>query len=249
MSNFALFAERRFTVGHDVSHIAGTCQVRADDKLELPGAMRGVLSVDGTPLVYDRDWVIVNETTIEVRGDACARLSAARLTGRFPWSAHEVGLLFVFSGILGIIMQGGLLGRLVKKFGETKLVLAGFASAAVGYLMLGFTYTLALLLVCAAINAFGNGVLRPALTSLITQAAGRAEQGIAIGISASLSSLAMTMAPPTGGALLNHDWLLGWALVPTSVAAIGLVIAWVTRQPTPATTGGTSAGDELSSPP
>lgn len=225
ISNFALFSERRFTIEHGVTHIAGTCTVRADDKLELPGAKRGTLSLDGTPLVYERDWIIRDESTIEVRGNACARMSSAKLVGHFPWSAHEVGLLFVYSGILGILLQGGLLGRLVKRYGEYRLVVAGFVTAALGYALLGVTYTLTPLLVAATLNAFGNGVLRPALTSQLTQAADRTEQGVVIGISGSLSSFAMMLAPPTGGALLNREWLLAWALIPAAVAVLGLLVA------------------------
>lgn len=258
MSNFALFSERRFTIEHRVSPIAEkACHLRADDKLELPGAKRGTLTLDGAPLVYDKEWTIVDESTIELRGDACMRAAApgAKLAGSFPWSAHEVGLLFVFSGIIGIIMQGGILGRLVRTFGEMKLVVAGFITAAIGYALLGFTHSLWLLLVCATFNSFGNGVLRPALTSQITQVAGRQEQGIAIGISSSLSSLAMMMAPPTGGALLDHEWLLAWAMVPATVAILGLFAAMAGRSTveaaiaTPATSTGTTKSDELSSPP
>jgi len=258
MSNFALFSERRFTIEHKLSAITEkACHLRADDKLELPGAKRGTLVIDGTPLVYDKEWVIVDESTIELRGNACMRAAApgAKLAGSFPWSAHEVGLLFVFSGVIGIIMQGGILGRLVRTFGEMKLVIAGFVTAAIGYALLGFTHSLWLLLVCATFNAFGNGVLRPSLTSQITQVAGRREQGIAIGISSSLSSLAMMMAPPTGGALLDHNWLLAWAMVPATVAVLGLFATLAGRSKveaaiaTPADPKGAAKGDELSSPP
>ncbi len=256
VSNFALFSERRFTIGHDVARIEDkTCTLRAVDKLELPGAKHGTLSFDGAQLTYDKDWVIVDEKTIELRGGACARSSAVpapTITGRFPWGAREVGLVFVFSGILGILLQGGLLGRLVKKFGEAKLVVMGFASAAVAYALLGFTYTLGLLLVGAVFNSFGNGVIRPALTSQITQVAGRAEQGVAIGISGSLSSLAMMMAPPSGGSLLNRNWLLAWTMLTAAVAALGLIVALAARRSVKtaaATPAGAEASDELSSPP
>ncbi|MBA3538004.1 MAG: MFS transporter [Deltaproteobacteria bacterium] len=148
---------------------------------------------------------------------------------RFLWTAKETGYLFAFSGFLGIILQGGLLGRLVKKFGEAKLVIAGFIAAAIAYLVLGFAQTLAMILVAATISSFGNGVLRPVLTSRITQAVGRHEQGVAIGISSSLSSLAMTMAPPVGGAMIDGMWLLAWACVPATVAVLGLLAALVQR--------------------
>ena len=253
MSNFALFSERRFTIAHDISRIADKpCVLRADDKLELPGAKRGTVKLGDETLAYDRQWVVIDENTIELRGDACARIASpgfagAKVTGTFPWSAHEVGLLFVFSGVLGILLQGGLLGRLVRKYGEAKLAVMGFIAAALGYGLLGFTYSLGLLLVVAALNSFGNGVLRPALTSQLTQIAGRDEQGVALGISGSLSSLAMMMAPPTGGVLLNHEWLLAWAMIPASVATLGIVVALINyKRATPAST---PPPDELSSAP
>jgi MFS family permease len=158
--------------------------------------------------------------------------------GGVPWGPTEVGYLFAYTGFLGIILQGGLIGRLVKKFGEHKLIVAGFLAAAVAYALLGFTYVLPMLVGVAAISAFGNGVLRPTITSRITQAVGRHEQGVALGISQSLASIAMTIAPPTGGALIeqsgsllhaNQSWLIAWALVCAGFAALGLFAAIASR--------------------
>ncbi|TMQ05476.1 MAG: MFS transporter [Deltaproteobacteria bacterium] len=148
--------------------------------------------------------------------------------GRF-WGSREVGYLFAYSGFLGIILQGGLIGRLVKRFGEARLTLAGFVASVTAYLVLGFTTTLPLLIAVSTIAAFGHGVLRPVITSEITQQVGRHEQGVALGISGSLSSLAMTLAPPTGGVLLDRDWLTAWTLVPATAAALGLIAALITR--------------------
>ena len=148
---------------------------------------------------------------------------------RFQWHAQDTGYLFTYAGFLGIILQGGLIGRLVKKFGEAALGLAGFLACAVGYVLLGFAETVTFLVITATINSFGNGVLRPVLTSQITQKVGRHEQGVALGISGSLSSLAMTMAPPSGGVLLKAHSTLGWALVPAGVALIGLVASLIAR--------------------
>jgi MFS family permease len=153
----------------------------------------------------------------------------------------------MFSGFLGILLQGGLIGRLVKKFGEPRLIVAGFAAASLCYVVLGLAYTLAMLIIVALLSAFGNGVLRPVLTSRITQVAGRHEQGTAIGISGSLSSFAMMMAPPAGGALLDHHWLLAWAIVPASVTALGLLVAILPVSG--AQSAGTPPKPELPSPP
>lgn len=144
---------------------------------------------------------------------------------RFGWSAHQTGYMFAYAGLLGIILQGGLIGRLVKKFGEIKLALLGFIAAVAAYVMMGFAYSLAFLLVTATVNSFGNGVLRPVLTSRITQLVGRHEQGVAIGISGSLSSLAMTIGPPCGGLLLDRNSTMGWAFVAGAAALLGLIAA------------------------
>lgn len=145
------------------------------------------------------------------------------------WTSTQVGYLFAYVGFLGIIIQGGLLGRLVKQLGEVKLVIAGGVALTVAYTSLGFIHTLALLVITSTISAFGNSVLRPVLTGLITQRVGRHEQGVALGISASLSSLSMTIAPPLGGLFLDHGWLVAWAMVPAATAALGLVAALAGR--------------------
>jgi MFS transporter, DHA1 family, tetracycline resistance protein len=155
-----------------------------------------------------------------------------------PWTSREVGFLFAYSGFLGIILQGGILGRLVKRLGEARLAIAGFVAVVLAYLVLGFAHTLAVLVVVTTISAFGNGVLRPVITSLLTQAVGRHEQGVAIGISGSLSSLAMTMAPPIGGTLLTYGWLVAWTFVPATAAALGLIVALV-RRSSPTSAAGT----------
>jgi MFS family permease len=141
-----------------------------------------------------------------------------------PWSATEVGYLFTFAGFLGIILQGGMLGRLVKKHGEAKLAVAGFASAIIAYGMLSQApaANLAILIGITIISSFANGVLRPVLTARITKAVGRHEQGVALGISGSLGSLAMAISPPTGGLMLNNGWTSGWAMIPMGAAARGL---------------------------
>ena len=148
---------------------------------------------------------------------------------QFTWTSREVGYLFAYSGFLGIILQGGLMGRLVRRFGEVRLAIAGFFAIVIAYFTLGFAEVVAVLVVVSTIAAFGNGVLRPVITSLLTQQVGRNEQGVALGISGSLSSLAMTLAPPTGGSLLNHHWLVAWTLVPATAATLGLIVALMGR--------------------
>ena len=148
----------------------------------------------------------------------------------FSWNGHpftprEIGYLFAYAGFLGIILQGGLIGRLVKQFGESSLVAAGFVSMGFGYALLGMIHDVGPLLVVATFVAFGQGVLRPTLTSLITQNAARDEQGVVLGLSTSLMSVAQILAPPLGGWLIGSGHLALWAFVAAVAAGLGLLAA------------------------
>jgi DHA1 family tetracycline resistance protein-like MFS transporter len=147
---------------------------------------------------------------------------------RYMWQGHrfgpkEVGYVYAYLGVLGVILQGGLIGRLVKAFGELTLVRAGFFFGMLGLAVLGFTYSIPLLLVVTAISSSGTGVVRPVLTSLITQKAGRSEQGVVLGLTQSLNSISAIIAPAIGGFLIDHSWLSGWALLAAAICGTALL--------------------------
>jgi MFS family permease len=148
---------------------------------------------------------------------------------RYTWNGHpfgvkEVGYVFAYVGFLGIILQGGLIGKLVRRFGEENLVYSGFVTATAGFALIGFTYRLPGLLVASSISSFGTGVLRPALTSLITQRAGRDEQGVVLGLTQSLMSVAQIIGPVIAGFLIDRGLLTTWAVVGAAVSAVGVAI-------------------------
>ena len=142
-----------------------------------------------------------------------------------PFGPREIGFLFGFVGFLGIILQGGLIGRLVARFGEAKLVAAGFVALAVGHFGLGLASSVTMLVAVSAIASFGHGVLRPALTSLITRQADRHEQGIVLGISQSLTSMASIVAPIAAGLFIQYGMLTLWAWVAAALAVVGAVLS------------------------
>lgn len=142
-----------------------------------------------------------------------------------PFGPREIGYLFAFVGFLGIILQAGLIGWLVRRFGEARLVVAGFGALTVGYTMLGVAYSVAALVLTSIIAGFGNGLLRPAVTSLITQKAGRHEQGVVLGLTQSLTSIASIAAPFVAGLLIQYRMLTQWAWLAGVMAAVGLVLS------------------------
>ena len=136
---------------------------------------------------------------------------------RYTWNGHpvgvqEVGYIFAFSGFIGIIMQGGVVGRMVKWLGERRVVRIGFITSTLGYIAVGFTKTIPQLLWVNGLSSIGGAGLRPALTSLVTQKAGRREQGVIIGLTQSLMSIAQITAPVVSGILIDHRLLTTWAI-------------------------------------
>ena len=137
------------------------------------------------------------------------------------WLLGALGALFVAA----LLIVGAVLAqRAVKRFGEEKLVSSGFLSATAGFALMGFTYRLPGLLVASSIASFGTGVLRPALTSLITQRAGRDEQGVVLGLTQSLMSVAQIIGPVIAGYLIDRQLLTTWALVGAAVSGVGILI-------------------------
>jgi DHA1 family tetracycline resistance protein-like MFS transporter len=141
-----------------------------------------------------------------------------------PFHAKHVGYVYAYVGVLSIILQGGLIGRLVRALGEWRLAQTGFALAALGFGILAFTFDIPKLLIVAAITSAGTGVLRPVLTSLITQKTSRAEQGAVLGLTQSLQSVASIVAPFLAGVLIQHGNLESWALLAAVFSGIGLLM-------------------------
>jgi MFS transporter, DHA1 family, tetracycline resistance protein len=144
---------------------------------------------------------------------------------RLDFGPKQVGYVFAYVGFLGIILQGGLIGRLVKYFGEKPLVLGGFIAATIGYAGVGFTYDWKMLLIVSLASSYGTGVLRPAITSLVTQAACRQEQGVVLGLTQSITSVCQIVAPLMAGFLIDKGLLTTWAMVTAGTTAAGIVVS------------------------
>ncbi|WP_437500623.1 MFS transporter [Sorangium sp. So ce1099] len=146
------------------------------------------------------------------------------LERRFSFGVKETGYLYAFSGLIGGSIQGGLIGRLARRYGEERLALVGFATMVIGYGLLGAAYTLPMLLVLVAIAAFGAAVVRPSVTTLLTKSVGRDEQGAALGVSQSLASISQIVGPIGAGWLIEHRALAAYGLMAASFAALGFVL-------------------------
>ncbi len=136
----------------------------------------------------------------------------------------EVGYVYTFVGFLGIFVQGYLLGKLVKLWGEKKLSRIGFTSQGLGFLLVGYVFKIPLLLLAAAVSSFGSGVVRPAITSLISRSADPKEQGLVLGLGQSFTAIAAIVAPLISGLLINYGYLHAWSLASGAFALLALFI-------------------------
>jgi MFS family permease len=140
-----------------------------------------------------------------------------------PFGAREVGYYMGFMGAVGIIVQAKMVGWLVKKWGERKLMNVGLFSMCIGYSLMGFVHSLWVLPFVAIIANFGAGVVRPSVTSLISQTSGRSEQGAVMGVAQSLGSMGQILAPILAGFLIEKHWLIGWSCTAGFMALTGLL--------------------------
>ena len=126
---------------------------------------------------------------------------------RFGYGAHHNGYLFAYVGLIAVIIQGMLIGRLVKRFGELVLVIAGallFAGSLFAVPFVGpHVGGLAALLIGGGLFSFGNSLATPALNSLASRSVGPAEQGSVMGVTQSAGSLARAVGPSITAVLIH----------------------------------------------
>src|SRR5215208_6019136 len=128
---------------------------------------------------------------------------------RFGYDARHTGYLFAYVGLIAVIIQGGLMGRLVKRFGELPLVIVGALCFAISLFAVPFVGPaaggLAALLIGGGVFSMGNSLATPALTSLASKSVGAAEQGTVLGVTQSVASLARAVGPFLAAVLINSS--------------------------------------------
>lgn len=124
---------------------------------------------------------------------------------RFGYDAQANGYMFGFVGIVSVIVQGGLIGRLIKLFGEVALARTGMILTTVSLALLPMASNLAFLLLVSAGLSAGSGFASPPLSGLASQMVEASWQGRALGVLQSAGSTARLLGPLLGGWLLTFD--------------------------------------------
>lgn len=123
------------------------------------------------------------------------------------YGPSEVGYLFGALGIIGILIQGFMLPRLEKMFGDKNLSSAGFLLTLLGYLGVGLSQNQMVFFLACTVFGVGNSLIRPTVTSRLTKSLHKSEEGLALGFSNSLQSLAQVLCPPLGAWFIQQQWI------------------------------------------
>jgi DHA1 family tetracycline resistance protein-like MFS transporter len=124
----------------------------------------------------------------------------------FGMSDAATGHIFAIVGIVGVIVQAGLVRRLVPRFGEARLVQWGVGIQAAAFALLGLSpsfgaWGVFALYASAGFIALGNGLTTPTLPAYASRRATATTQGLTLGTLQSASALARAAGPLVGGAL------------------------------------------------
>ena len=122
---------------------------------------------------------------------------------RFGFDATHTGYLLAAFGFLGVLVQLGLVGPVVKRLGETRTLTVGLVFAAIGWGGSAMTYSLPVFITMLVPGALGIGLCNPSLVSLVSRAAGKHEQGRVQGAAGALESLGRTIGPVWGNGVLQ----------------------------------------------
>jgi predicted MFS family arabinose efflux permease len=131
--------------------------------------------------------------------------------------------LFAYIGVLAVVVQGGLIGPLTRRFGERRLLMVGLALQAASFVALPFAGSLGGLLVVLVPLSLGNGLTSPSLSALLSRMAHAHDQGGTLGIGESASALGRILGPESGSwtyAQLGHGvpYLAGGGLMAVAAA-------------------------------
>ena len=171
----------------------------------------------------------------------------------FNMTVAGTGRLFAFVGVMAVLVQGGLIHPLSRRFGEVRLIRSGLFLLAVGFALDGLSPDIgSWFLYCASVMiAGGNGLYNPSFSSYSSRQATAETQGLTLGVLQSMSALARVLGPLNGGIVYELVGMRG----PYFLGAIGLLLVFVlsfrlpalapksttTPATTPATTSATTS--------
>ena len=116
--------------------------------------------------------------------------------------AVQLGYIFMIMGLGSAIVQGGLVGKMTKKFGEGAVIRIGIIVSAIGFILILFSSNFWTSAIFLTIFGMGNGVIRPAISAMLTKNQ-NSGYGNTTGLLSSFDSFGRIIGPPLGGWLFS----------------------------------------------
>ena len=170
--------------------------------------------------------VILFETLAFTVMYAFFTLFAERVLG---FGRERISYFFVYIGVITAIVQGGLVGRLVRQLGEVRLMVIGCLLLAIGLGSLPLTvgespaWLMPALLTSLLFVAVGTGLVTPSAAGLVSRITDTEDQGRALGLLQSTASSARIIGPVAFGIISD----LGGVRAPFMIAAVLALIAMI----------------------
>lgn len=123
---------------------------------------------------------------------------------RFGFTTATIGYLFAFIGVVLALVQGVLVGRVVKRVKEHHLIPAAVAIIGISIAALPFAYNVPALLLVVGTLALGMGLNSPAMSSMVSRLSNEHQQGGVLGVAQSMASLGRIVGPVWGGFLFDR---------------------------------------------
>ena len=149
----------------------------------------------------------------------------------FAMNVENTGRVLGLVGLISVIVQGGLIGKLTRRFGEIRLLAAALVLMSVGFVLQGFSAGVGVpvFVIASAVTATGTALHMPSVSSYISRRVGPEFQGATLGVMQSAGSLARASGPLLWGLLYDGLGLR----IPFYIAggAIALLLLAIPRLP------------------
>lgn len=146
----------------------------------------------------------------------------------FGWTANQHGLGFALAGVVGAVVQGGLVRRLSGRVSEHALGMAGSVVAAAGFVLMG-TGLLGFFWAGIAVASAGSALASPGLSALLSRCVGPGDQGAMMGLSQSVQTVARGGGPFLAGLAIEFS-ARATAVTAPLVLAGGIAFLWASRR-------------------
>jgi len=137
---------------------------------------------------------------------------------------QQIGFFMAYVGLISIILRGGLLGKLIDRFGEKRLEIIGGIFMFMAFLGVIFIRQPVLFALVGTFLAVGNGLLRPILTGTVSRSVSDDKQGALMGVLNSLGSIAQIVGPLIGGTVLHYFSASTLGIISCTIISFSLLL-------------------------